>query len=39
MINSKNLEITFLLKRILNLENLKEILSVCRRDEDGNYLK
>jgi hypothetical protein len=39
MINSKNLEITLLLKRILNLENLKDILSVCRIDEHGNYLK
>jgi hypothetical protein len=38
-INMNNLKLAVKLKKMIDLENLKNILSVCRRDEDGNYLK
>jgi hypothetical protein len=38
-INKNNLKLAEKLKKMVDLEKLKNILSVCLRDEDGNYLK
>jgi hypothetical protein len=38
-INKNNLKIAVKLKKMIDLENLKEILSACRRDDGGDYLE
>jgi hypothetical protein len=38
-INKNNLELAVKLKKMIDLENLKEILSACRRDDGGDYFE